>query len=475
MAKPSIWTEEAELAFASRWKNLSTRDKLRRVERMSTDEAESLLYMWAAQRRPDQVPPPGEWSVWVIQAGRGSGKTRTGGEFVRSQVKSGCSRIALVAETAADARDVMVEGESGILKSCWRNDRDYQGNFLGRPHYEPSKRRLTWANGAIATTYSAEDPEQLRGPQHDAGWADEVAKWRYADTWDQLSFGMRLGIDPRVCATTTPRPNLLMRRIIKGEGTIVTRGSTYANRANLAESFFRTIIRRFEGTRLGRQELDGDLIDDIAGALWSRLILENGRVKAFDPRQASRIVVAVDPAASSGEDADETGIAVAARDHRDQGYVLESTGMRDTPDQWGRAAVLAYDRNRADCMIGEVNNGGEMVGHVVKSAAEALHREGLRESPEINFRAVHATRGKVLRAEPISALYEQGRCHHVGMFAELEDQMCNFTSDFDRKKDGSPDRLDAAVYALTDLMLDLISVPIIGAVEMGQTNPWVIV
>lgn len=398
--------------------------------------------------------------------GRGAGKTRTGAEWVREQVKAGYKRIALVAETAADARDVMVEGESGILAISDPSDRDIFGNLIGRPIYEPSKRSLTWANGARAWTYNAREPNQLRGPQHDAAWADEIAKWRYPDAWDQLMFGLRLGKDPRALATTTPRNRLFIRQIIDDESTVTTGASTYANRDNLAEKFVNRIITRYEGTRLGRQELHGELLKDVAGALWNLDQFDKIRVEPVEPEAYRRIVVGVDPAGSTEEGSDETGIVVAGIDAHDRLTCLEDISARMSPDEWGRAAVMAYDRWMADKIIGERNNGGDMVESVVRGAAKDLKNKGLRGSAVIAYRSVWASKGKGIRAEPISALYEQGRARHAGIFNELEDQMSQMTIDFDRNKSGySPDRLDAYVWAATELMLGA-GVPLVGASDV---------
>lgn len=377
--------------------------------------------------RPNQIAPEGDWRVWLIQAGRGWGKTRTGAEWVREQVESGKRRIALIGPTAADCRDVMVEGDSGILSVCGSN----------RPLYEPSKRRVTWPNGAIATTYSADEPERLRGPQHDACWADEPGAWKYAtDAWDMMMFGLRLGDNPRVVATTTPRPIQLIRDILKLPNTVVTRGRTADNAANLAPQFLQQIVGKYEGTRLGRQELEGELLDDVPGALWQRAQIEKCRVDKAP--EFSRIVVAIDPAMTSGENADETGIVAAAKGQDGEWYVLHDRSCRDTPDGWGRRAVGLHNEITGDRIVAEVNNGGEMVEHVLRTIDK-----------NIPYKAVHASRGKRVRAEPIAALYEQGKVHHVGKnFQALEDQMCNFVPD---DYDGSPDRVDALVWALTEL------------------------
>jgi phage terminase large subunit-like protein len=399
---------------------------------LSPSEARALLFDWRAWARPEQLAPLGDWSFWLVLAGRGFGKTKTGAEWVRDK-KDTCGRLALVAPTAGDARDVMVEGVSGILACSPPWD---------RPHYEPSKRRLTWKNGAIATLYSAEDPEALRGPQFGAGWADELCAWQYAqDTWDMLQFGLRLGRNPQCVVTTTPKPIQVLKDLLANPATVVTRGSTYDNRANLAEGFFRQIISRYEGTRLGRQELNAEILEDIPGALWMRKLIDDTRVRSYP--DLARVVVAIDPPVTSGEKADECGIVVAGRCADGHGYVLaDNSAQGDKPAEWARRVVMAYQMFNADCIVAEVNQGGEMVEEIMRQV-----------DPSIPFRAVHATRGKYVRAEPISMIYAQHRIHHVGSFPKLEDQMCAMTPDFDAKKAGySPDRLDALVWALTDLM-----------------------
>jgi predicted phage terminase large subunit-like protein len=380
------------------------------------------------------LPPPGDWRVWLLLAGRGFGKTRTGAEFVRARVAAHrARRIALVAPTAADARDVMVEGESGLLAIAPPDD---------RPCYEPSQRRLTWPNGAVATTFSADEPDRLRGPQHDFAWCDELAAWRYPEAWDMLTFGLRLGNDPRAVVTTTPRPNRLIRGLLADPKVILTHGRTAENWANLAAAFLDQIVRRYEGTRLGRQELDAEILDDLPGALWQRGIIEAARVSALPA--LSRVVVAIDPAAASHEHADETGIVVAGRDAAGHAYVLADASGRYAPAEWARTAIAAYGAHRADRIVAEVNNGGEMVEATLRMV-----------DPNVPFGAVRASRGKVARAEPAAALYEQGRVHHLGAFPQLEDQMCAFTADFDRSAAGhSPDRVDALVWALTELMVE---------------------
>lgn len=398
---------------------------------LTGDELQALSYDWPFWARESQLPPRGAWRVWLILAGRGFGKTRCGAEWVRAQVATGCGRMALVAATAADARDVMVEGESGILAISppWH-----------RPLYEPSKRRLTWPNGAVATTYSADEPDRLRGPQHDGAWCDELAAWRYAAAWDNLMLGLRLGDDPRCVVTTTPRPIKVIRDLIANAGCTLTKGSTYDNRANLAPGFFADIVARYEGTRLGRQELYADVLDDVPGALWQRAWFDRGRLT--EAPLLRRVVVAVDPPAGSTENSDECGIVAAGEGQDGKAYILADRSTRGTPNTWAGAAVRAYHEFGADRLVAEVNQGGDMVEAVIRQV-----------DADVSYKGVHASRGKAVRAEPIAALYEQARVGHVGPLDVLEDQMCAFTTDFDRDAAGySPDRLDAAVWALTELM-----------------------
>lgn len=392
---------------------------------------------WAYKARPEQLPPPGEWMTWLVLAGRGFGKTRTGAEWVQQQAMSGqVSRIALIAPTAADARDTMIEGDSGLLAIAPNH---------ARPVFEPSKRRLTWPNGSTATAFSAEEPERLRGPQHGALWGDELGAWDNAQaTWDQAQFGLRLGARPRACVTTTPKPLPLIRFLLsrEGQGVVVTRGKTRDNASNLAPGFVAAVEARYGGTRLGRQELDGELLTDTPGALWALANIEKARLPQSADPDLKRIVVAIDPAVSTKDGSNLTGIVVAGIDDAGHFYVLSDRSGVLSPDAWGQRAVGLYRDWEADRIIGEANNGGDLI--------EATIRNVDRNVP---FRKVHASRGKAVRAEPVAALYEQGRVHHVGMFPELEDQLCAFTIDFDRNRAGySPDRLDAMVWAITELM-----------------------
>jgi phage terminase large subunit-like protein len=365
------------------------REKCR--QELAKRATEARKYDWARHARPNQLPPTGDWRGWLL------------------------------------------EGESGLLSIYPARE---------RPRYQPAVRRVIWPSGARATLYSADEPERLRGPQHEDAWCDEIGSWRYPEAWDMLMFGLRIGQHPRVVVTTTPRPTKLVRELVADPGIAVTRGSTYDNRANLAETFFSQIVRKYEGTRLGRQELDAELLEDVPGALWSHSIIERDRVRANS--ELVRVVVAIDPAVTSGEDADETGIIVCGKDAAGAGHVLADISGRYAPIEWANIAITAYRRHSADRIVAEVNNGGDMV--------EATLRMVDKNVP---FTAVRASRGKVVRAEPVAALYEQGRVHHVGIFAQLEDQMCGFTTDFDRKAAGySPDRVDALVWALSDLMVE---------------------
>ena len=363
---------------------------------------------------------------WLILAGRGWGKTRTGAEYVKDLIDDGYKRIAFIGPTPADARDVMVEGESGIL-SIYPEDK--------KPIYEPSKRRITFHNGAIATVYSGFKPDQLRGPQHDAFWADEMAAWKYLqETWDMLMFGLRLG-KPRGVITTTPRPLPTIKGLIKDPNVAVTRGSTYDNRENLAESFFEAIINKYEGTRLGRQELNAEILDDNPNALWTRGNIEQNRVNELP--DLVRIVVAVDPNASDNESSDEIGIIVAGIDKAGLGYVLEDLSCKGSPKDWASMAIGAYYKYKADRIVAEINQGGNMVEYLIKSI-----------DPKVAYKGVHAAKGKYTRAEPVSALYEQFKVKHIGNLSALEDELCEWEQGM-----ASPNRLDALVWAITDLML----------------------
>jgi phage terminase large subunit-like protein len=393
--------------------------------------------------RPNQIAPEGDWMTWLVLAGRGFGKTRTGAEWVRENVTDKtASRIALIAETQKDLEEVMVFGDSGIMS-------------VFPPHQKPivTKKpiKITFHTGAIASGYNAIEPDQLRGPQFDLAWGDELAKWRYArETWDQLQFGLRLGKHPRQIVTTTPRPIPILKEILVAKTTVVTRGVTTDNNDNLAPSFIKAITDKYAGTRLGRQELSAEILDDVPDALWTRASLDRDRRKQNEIPALKRIVVAIDPAAKQNdtpEDGAATGIIVAGVGDDNRGYVLDDATCRESPNGWARMAVACFDRYQGDCIVGEINNGGDMVAATVRAVR-----------PTVPFREVHASRGKWTRAEPIAALYEQGRVSHVGTFASLEDEMVNFGPN-GMVGDASPDRVDALVWALTELFPAIVKAP----------------
>lgn len=402
------------------WRLLSPQEQANELRK-----SPRLARAWWLHARDEQIAPPGNWNYWLILAGRGFGKTRTGAEWCRQEAKT--SRyINLIGATADDARDIMIEGESGILAICPKNE---------RPEYKPSQRKLIWPNGAQSLIFTADEPERLRGKQHERIWADEVAAWRYPESWDQAKFGLRLGAHPKACLTTTPKPSKLVKDIMKDPATHVTRGSTYDNRGNLAPSFFSEIVKTYEGTRLGRQELNAELLDDNPGALWQRKDIDESRVKEAPPMK--RVVVAIDPAVTSNEYSDLTGIVAAGLGQDDEYYVLSDLSLMASPDGWAKAAVREYHDRKADRLVAETNNGGDLVESVIRTVDR-----------NVSYKKVTATRGKMIRAEPVAAMYEQRRVHHVGSFPELEDQMCDFNPLTSAK---SPDRMDALVWALTEL------------------------
>lgn len=390
------------------------------------------------QRPPDLAPNGEPWLTWLLIGGRGAGKTRAGAEWIRAQAlglppfaNAPVARIALVGETEHDVREVMIEGVSGLMAVHERHE---------RPRWLPSRKRLQWTNGAVAYAFSADDPESLRGPQFGCAWSDEMAKWRYAEAaFDMLQFGLRLGSQPRQLITTTPRPTALLKRLMLDPGNVVTRAPTRANALNLAPTFLEGVMARYAGTRLGRQELDGEIIEERPDALWSRALVESCRVA--DAPSLVRIVVAVDPPASSGKRADSCGIVAAGIAENGMVYVLADDSVAGaTPSLWAAKAIALWRRLEADTLVAEVNQGGEMVRAVMHEVDASV--------PVI---AVRATRGKWLRAEPIATLYEQGRVKHAGGFAALEDEMCDFGSG-GLSSGRSPDRLDALVWAVSALM-----------------------
>ena len=413
-------------------------ERLRKLAELTEAERRELAHDWPLFARPEQLPPKGDWRIWLILAGRGFGKTRAGAEWVRGVAEAnGSARIALVGASLAEARSVMVEGESGIL-ALSPNQR--------RPAFEPSLRRIMWPNGAQASLYSGGEPDSLRGAQHSHAWCDEIAKWdnsgdRASQTWNNLLFGLRLGEKPQVVATTTPRAVPLLRRLLDGQQVVVTRGKTEDNRINLPARFIRDIRRSFGASALARQELDGELIADHAGALWTRAMLEQCREVA-PSSPAARVVIGVDPPASSGGDA--CGIVVVALGRDGLARVLADASVtRPTPERWARAVAEAAHIWGADRVVAEANQGGAMVESVLRAADVGLP-----------LRLVHARVGKAARAEPVAALYEAGKVRHAGQFPALEDELCGLVAGGEYRGPGrSPDRADAAVWALTELML----------------------
>ncbi|MCF6315988.1 MAG: terminase family protein [Marinosulfonomonas sp.] len=401
-----------------------------------------LFEFWAFEH---QLPPEGDWRTWVIMGGRGAGKTRAGAEWVRSEVEGSrpkdigrSRRVALVGETIEQAREVMVFGESGIL-ACSPPDR--------RPEWQATRKRLVWPNGAVAQVFSAHDPESLRGPQFDAAWVDELAKWKKAqEAWDMLQFGLRLGDNPRQCVTTTPKNVSVLKAILANSTTVVTTAPTEANRAYLAASFLEEVRARYAGTRLGRQELDGVLLEDAEGALWTSAILEDLRLE--EAGDLSRIVVAIDPPVTGHKGSDECGIVVVGANCEGNPTDWHAVVLKDasvsaaSPAAWARVAIAMMHEYGADRLVAEVNQGGDMVESVIRQI-----------DPLVPYRSVRASKGKIARAEPVAALYEQGRVRHLRGLGELEDQMCRMTTRGYEGK-GSPDRVDALVWALHELMIE---------------------
>ncbi|MDP1701277.1 MAG: terminase family protein [Aestuariivirga sp.] len=409
-------------------------EALKEIEPLQHDELDHDWFgLWA---RGDQTPPPGDWRSWLILGGRGAGKTRAGAEWVKARATGQgldtgqlAQRIAIVAPTFDEARMVMIEGVSGLLAI---HDESW------RPVFEPTKRLLTWPNGCVAQVFTAEEPDGLRGPQFDAAWCDELAKWKHNEhVWNMLQFALRLGENPRAVITTTPRPIPLLKRLLADDGTVTSRSTTFDNSRNLAKPFLDEVLKRYGETTLGRQELHGELIEDDPGAIFKRDHIENARVSCAP--ELKRVVVAVDPPAGFGKKNNACGIVCAGLGVDGRCYVLDdcsAQGLR--PAQWARKIVALYHARDADRIVAEINQGGAMVEQVLREV-----------DPDLPFRSVHATRGKQARAEPVAALYEQGRVSHVGAFAALEDEMCSAIGEGQK----SPDRLDALVWAVSDLML----------------------
>ena len=387
----------------------------------------SMAWEWNHARHDQHPPADDEWVTWLLVSGRGSGKTRTGSEFTH-RMSEVTGRIAIVAATGPDARDTMIEGESGLVTIAPPGL---------RPHYEPSKRRLTWPNGCIGAVFSAEEPDRIRGPEHGYAWVDEPAHFALIqEVWDNLMFGLRIGARPRVVCTTTPKPRPWLKELMKEPDTRIARASTYDNLENLAPTFATRIIKKYEGTRLGRQELHGELLDDVEGALWTWEMIEPDR-RAIVPEHLDRIVVAVDPAGTAKKSSDETGIVVVGV-LADELFVLADRSGRFSPYGWAMAVDAAYDDFAADAVVAEDNYGGDMVIANLKSAG--VTKRIIR---------VNSRRGKAIRAEPIVGVYEQHRAHHVGTFTELEEELTSWVPYEDKD---SPNRLDALVHGATNLL-----------------------
>src|SRR2546423_1002308 len=430
---PPSQTNSLEILYAA-WMSLPDADKPLFLMSLPAALREQLARLWSffalPHQRPPELAPNGEaWTTWLILGGRGAGKTRAGAEWVRAQAADPRGRIALIGETMRDVREVMVEGVSGLLDIHPLHE---------RPAWLPTRGLVAWKNGAVAQAFSAEDPDSLRGPQFSAAWCDELAKWRHAEaTFDMLQFGLRLGVRPRQVITTTPRPIALLKRLIADPATALTHAGTAANADHLAPAFLETIVARYRGTRLGRQELLGELIEERADALWSRAGIDACRVVAAPA--CSRVVVAVDPPASATKDSAACGLIAAGR-AGDLVYLLaDETATGLSPAGWARKAIALWRRHEADCLVVEVNQGGDMVRAVIRG-----------EDASVPVTPVSAHRGKYLRAEPVAALYEQGRVKHAGAFGALEDEMCDFGPD-GLSSGRSPDRLDAMVWAVTAL------------------------
>ena len=441
----SIFTTRGMRSGAG-WLASATQDQVDAfLEGLSDNALLALPWMFEFWALPHQLPPEGVWKTWVIMGGRGAGKTRAGAEWVRAQVEGAlpgdpgaARRVALVGETVDQVRDVMIFGESGVL-ACTPPDR--------RPQWVATKRQLQWPNGAVAQVFSAHEPDSLRGPQFDAAWVDELAKWKKGqETWDQLQFALRLGENPRQVVTTTPQNVGVLKAVLKNPSTVKTHAPTSANRAYLAASFLQEVQTRYAGTALGRQELEGELLETVDGALWQQAQFDAGRLDAVP--HLNRVVVAVDPPVTGHKGSDECGIVVvgAFTDGPPQDWravVLEDASVTGaSPDEWARAAIAAMDRHKADRLVAEVNQGGDLVETMIRQI-----------DPLVPYRAVHASRGKVVRAEPVAALYEQGRVAHLAGLGRLEAQMCQMTT-MGYKGKGSPDRVDALVWALTDLVVE---------------------
>lgn len=397
-------------------------------------EAFSLRTSWLETARDKQLQPHIEHYIWLILAGRGWGKTRTGAQDIALfALRNNNVNCAVVAPTHGDLRRVCFGGHSGLLsiipKECYLESPDQKG-------FSSSTNEMRLFNGSKITGYAASEPDRLRGPQFHRAWCDEIASWRYPEAFDQLMFGLRLGNEPQCVITTTPKPSKLIKDLVERNDVFVTSGSTFENEENLADSALKMLKEKYEGTTLGRQELYAEIIDTIDGALWTNDLIERSRIHKDKEQDLSQIIIAIDPAVTANQDSDETGIVVVGKDYNNEYYVLEDLSGRYSADKWGRIAINAYYEWNADRIVAEVNNGGDLVERLLRNI-----------DTNVPYRSVRATRGKILRAEPVAALYEQNRVHHMGVLPELESQMCSYTGETNT----SPDRLDALVWGLTEL------------------------
>ncbi len=420
--------------FARRLAGLSECQRRKVLTGMAPEELQALEHAWPLWARPDQLPPPGDWRTWLLLGGRGSGKTRSSAEATRAEVEAGRRRaIGLIGPTA----DTLRRDQAAALLA------------ISPPwclaSHEPSQRRITWPNGAVAYLLSSEEPDRIRGLNLDWAWCDELTSWAYPEeVWSNLQMALRVsgptGADPAAVVSTTPKRHPLLKRIMAAPSTVTTRSRTFDNAANLSAATIAHLRETYGGTTLGRQELDAEILEDIEGALWNRDLLDANRIQPRDDMACKRIVVAIDPAGGSKRTNDQTGIIVAGRGADGHGYILSDLSGRFSPERWARRAIDAYHSYNADRIVVESNFGGEMVVATIRAI-----------DPNVPVKTLHASRGKQVRAEPVVALYEQGRVHHVGNFPELEDQLCGWEP---ASSSSSPDRLDALVWALTELMLD---------------------
>ena len=401
----------------------------------NAEKATIKLYTdWLKTARAKQIEPSDEHNIWLILAGRGWGKTRTGAQDIALYALRNPNTIcAVVAPTHGDLRRVCFGGNSGLLsiipKECYSSSVDYKG-------YSSSLSEIRLFNGSKIVGYAAQEPERLRGPQFHRAWCDEIAAWRYPEALDQLMFGLRLGNNPKCVITTTPKPNKMIKSLVERDDVIVTTGSTFENEENLAQSALDMLKRRYEGTTLGRQELYAEIIEELEGALWSNKLIEEARLHEDTEKELTQIIVAIDPAVTNNEDSDETGIVVVGKDSNNEYYVLEDASGKYSPDAWARKAINCFYEWDADRIVAEVNNGGDLVERLLRGM-----------DVNIPYRSVRATRGKMVRAEPVAALYEQRRVHHIGYFPELESQLCSYTGE----TKPSPDRLDALVWGISEI------------------------